>query len=174
MTRCPLAAAALLFSVAGFAAGCDALDAQQDFRESAFGLPAGIFRTDDGSNALNGEDDPDDWRSSPAYGPAADPSIVVTVRAYPNPARPEETVRLAVSVIGFGGVPGGLRLLAYPAAGTGRPVLLGERTGTLSDGSYGFEFFGGLLAPTGGGVLRRVVLLDGQGEPVTYGDVRIE
>lgn len=173
--RSPVRLVALpaLLALALGAGGCDAFDEQQAFREAAFGVPNGIFRTTDGENALNGEADPDDWRSAPLYGPASDPSIVVTRRASPNPAPREETVLISVRVTGFGGVPGGLRLVGFVP---GRPLVeLARTSGAVSNGPYNFEFSAGLLlTSTGEGGLRRVVLLDGQGEPVTYGDVLVE
>lgn len=147
--------------------GCDAGGAQSEFREAASLPPNGFFRTDDGVNPIGGDDDPDDWRTAPVYSG----KFLVTRRAYPNPAALQEVVTIEVRVTGFNVIPGGIRLVGYTE--TGRRVVLGYDPSATSDGAYAFTFFGGDLTDSGQSGLRRVILFDGQSQPLSYGDIYV-
>jgi hypothetical protein len=152
-------------------AGCDGGAGQQTFRELALAPPSGYTRTDDQGAVLS--TDPADWQVSPLYGPTS--SVWVTVQpAYPNPVAPDGIATLVLNVR-TGAVVGGVTAIGYV-----------ERAGQLPD-SYVLDdvadargFVTMALIPASqpaflqGGGLRRIVVFDGQGEPVTYGDLLIE
>ncbi|MDX1438796.1 MAG: hypothetical protein R3284_02730 [Rubricoccaceae bacterium] len=147
--------------------GCDAGDAQREFQEAAALPPSGIFRTMDGVNAIDGENDPDDWRTAPVYAGR----FLVSRRAYPNPAGISDVVTIEVRVTGFNVVPGGIRVVGYTE--NNRRVVLEEDLTATSDGVYAFTFFGGDLigsSPTG---LRRIIIFDGQFGVMSYGDLQL-
>ena len=151
-------------------ASCDSGGGQNIFREQALSPPAGFTRTDVDGNVVTL--DPDDWRTSPLHGPAN--TWVTAQPPYPNPVAPDGIVTLVLN-IRSGAVPGGVTAVGYV-----------EREGQLPD-SYvladqadarGFVVL--QITPAAhpafiqGGGLRRIVVFDGQSEPVTYGDLLIE
>ncbi len=168
--------AALRFTVAIAVTGalalvsCDSGSDQNLFRVQALAPPAGFTRTDVAGTVIS--TDADDWRTSPAHGPA---TTWVTVQpAFPNPVTPDGSVTLLLNVRS-GAIVGGVTAIGYV-----------ERQGQLPD-SYvladrpdasGFVTLS--IVPSAhpaflqGGGLRRIVVFDGQSEPVTYGDLLIE
>ena len=151
-------------------ASCDSGSGQNVFREQALAPPSGFTRTDAQGTIITA--DPDDWRTSPLHGPAY--TWVTVQPAFPNPVAPDGVVTLLLNVRS-GAVPGGVTAVGYV-----------ERTGQLPD-SYvladvadarGFVTLSIIPAAhpgfIQGGGLRRIVVFDGQSEPVTYGDLLIE
>lgn len=137
--------------------GCDAQKLQDDFAEAANRAPSGYTSTDRTGAVQN--EDADDWRTAPLYA-----GKVRVSPAYPNPTA-GETVVVAVSILEFGGLPGGLTLQAYGAGG--RLVVLDVLRDT-QPGTYLLSFS---PAAIGRADLVRVFLLDGSREFVSYGDV---
>lgn len=154
-----------IFAAIFFLSGCDAGEAQQSFRDAASLPPNGIFRTVDGVNALGGENDPDDWRTAPLYAG----KFLVSRRAFPNPANISDVVTIEVRVTGFNVIPGGIRVVGYTE--NNRRIVLGVDQSAASDGVYAFTFFGGDLNDTSGSGLRRIIIFDGQSQPLSYGDI---
>ena len=162
--RCVVA----LFLVALSLSGCDANNAQGDFRIAAGAVPSGIFRTVDGMTPLNGEHDPDDWRTAPIY---ATSGFRVNRRASPNPVQISGSGTVTIEVVTDARIPGGLQLVARDGLG-GRTVLT-----PFIDTPQGFTiftFFASEILGAEAGDLWRLVLFDNRGEPVTYGDLKIE
>ncbi len=148
---------------------CDANNAQVEFSIEAGGVPSGIFRTDDGFTALMGENDPDDWRTSPLY---ATSGFVVTNRAYPNPASLSGSDGFTIVISTIDAIPGGLFLVAFD--GFGERYELGPIESIPGPGSYAISRLTSLIQGAQAGELWRLVLFDSRGEPVTYGDILIE
>jgi hypothetical protein len=147
---------------------CDALDAQAEFEDAAFFPPQGIFRTTDGVNAIGGENDPDDWRTAPIYGTR----FLVTKRAFPNPASvSSEFVTIEVSVDGINAIPGGLQLVVNP--GTPQRRVVATAPEATSTGFYFLSFSPSSIPGVQSGDLVRLVMFDGRGSVVTYGDLLI-
>ena len=162
----PYVIAALAVSISLTLAACDSLDAQADYRADAAAAPAGFTRTVDGITLI--EDDPDDWRTAPR---AVTSGFRVSVRAFPNPADPQDAVNIGVSLTGE--LPGGLRLVGRTTSG--RLIELDEQPEASQPGTYFFQFVPAVLLEGASGGLRRVILFERQtSEPVTYGDVLIE
>jgi hypothetical protein len=143
--------------------GCDAVEGQDDFERDALQAPAGFARTDATGTLLS--DDPDDWRTAPLY--AFD--FLVTPRPYPNPARPDEGVTIQMQVSDV--IPGGLRLRAY--RGLERLPWQGLQVAVPGASFYTFTFFPGEITGAVPGELVRLIVFDGQGNTVTYGDLQI-
>jgi hypothetical protein len=161
----------LVLAVAAALAACDTAVLQNDFRIAALSVPQGFTRTD-ASGGVVGTADPDDWRSAPIYGPAAVTSVDVAP-IYPNPA--SGVVTLVVNVRS-GTIVGGLRVVGYVE----RPGQL-PQTFTLADEPDGrgpvIVLTISLASHPGftqGGGLRRLVLFDGQGDVISYGDLMVE
>ncbi len=149
--------------------GCDADNGQSDFRVAAGAIPSGIFRTDDGMTPLNGENDPDDWRTAPIY---ATSGFVVNRRASPNPARIAASEVVTIEVLTTAGIPGGLQLVARD--GTGGRIALSAFESIPGGGFQTYAFFVSEILGAQAGELWRLILFDNRGEPVTYGDLLIE
>lgn len=158
---------AVLF-VALSLSSCDANNAQGDFRTAAGAVPSGIFRTTDGMTPLNGENDPDDWRTAPLH---ATSGFRVNSRAYPNPVRISSTDIVMIVVVTDARIPGGLQLVARDGFG-GRTVLTPFKD--IPEGFTVFTFFPSEILGAQAGDLWRLVLFDSRGEPATYGDLQIE
>jgi len=149
--------------------GCDANNGQVDFRVAAGAVPSGIFRTTDGVTPLNGENDPDDWRTAPIY---ATSGFLVLQRGSPNPARLSVPDVVQIVVHADSQIPGGLQLVARD--GFGERIIITPFTDIPGAGSYPFTFFASEILSAQAGELWRLVLFDSRGEPVTYGDLQIE
>lgn len=154
--------------------GCDVSDAQREFEADAAAPPAGITPTDADGNVV-GTPDPDDWRSSPLF-----PSVTV-LPAYPNPVPFGfvAPVTIEVSIPFTNVVAGGLVLLAIDNRPLGRfAVVLDqvppESVFTLTSLRFtrsDLQVALNLPDPRG---LYRLIIRDGSGRLISYGDVRIE
>jgi hypothetical protein len=152
-------------------AGCDTAGDQRVFRELALAPPSGFTQTDAEGTVISA--DPADWRVSPLYSQTS--AVSVTARpAFPNPVASNGIATLILNVQ-TGAVVGGVTVIGYV-----------EQPGELPD-SYILDdradargFVDLSIVPAAhpgfvqGGGLRRIVVIDGQGEPVTYGDLMIE
>ncbi len=148
--------------------GCDANNDQLDFRSAASAVPSGIFRTLDGTTPLNGENDPDDWRTAPAY---ATSGFIVLNRAHPNPAHLDQSDTVTILITTLDRIPGGLQLVARN--GLGERIVLSQYR-DIPGGTEAFSFFVSEILGAQPGELWRLILFDSRGEPVTYGDLLIE
>ncbi len=167
----PYARFAAALALAALLPACDAFEQQNAFRLAALAEPSGITRTDTEGNVL--DTDPNDWRVSPLYGPAADIRVSVVSPAYPNPAQEDDLVTLRLLVEGAS-IPGGLSLVGLVEQ-DGRLRYVELDPGQPGQGFVDFAFRPAQqFTFAQGGGLRRLVVFDGQGEPVTYGDLLIE
>ena len=165
MIRTTLSLLALACTLSLVLVACDALDAQAEFENAASLPPQGIFRTTDGVSALNGENDPDDWRTAPLY---AFDGTRVTLKAHPNPARLDDNVILQLST--GEAIPGGVRI--RPVRGQQfAPILQTQEVS--GPGVVTFSFFPGEIVGAQPGDLWRLIVFDGRSNVVTYGDLQI-
>jgi len=144
---------------------CDSTrDEQEAFEREALAPPQGITETDGTGAVLS--TDPDDWRLGPRFPPPA----VHIKPAYPNPVHSGEII-LEIN-FGFDIEFRGLFLALYNPA---TDQLVRPPIASLPDargvGPQTFTFSAGALGRTG---LSRVVVYTGQGEILTYGDIRVE
>ena len=146
------------FGLAALAAGCDQAELQDAFEVAARRPPNGYTQTDAGGQVV--ANDPDDWRTSPAYAGRASVRPV-----YPNPSGDGLPFTLDVSILAFDGPPGGVVVRGYD--GAGRPFVLADLREN-QPGTYALPF-SPLRFPSRG--LHRVLVQDGLGGLISYGDV---
>jgi hypothetical protein len=157
----------LVVTVSG---GCDSQEAQREFEADANLPPSGIAVTDENGTIL--QDDPDDWRTSPAFA-----GVVRFEPAYANPTA-GNLVTVPVVVQQFNALPGGLELRGFDD--TDRLVLLDDLPQATQPGSYTFVFspsqfsVSGNLSSIRG--LHRVFVFGilGSSEVVSYGDIQVD
>ena len=160
--------AALAFGlIALLGSGCDGGVAQDEFELDAAQTPSGIFRTLDGTTALNGDDDPDDWRIAPIYATSA----FVSARAFPNPALLTDQVVILITSISFDAGFGELRAVGFTE--TGRRVVLDVVQGANGEGTFTIAFPAALLVDARPGI-RRIFVFDARSRLVTYGDLLVQ
>lgn len=129
-------------------------------QEALLTVPSGVTRTDATGAAL--ATDADDWRIGPGFATR----VIGVDPLFPNPVRASQTATLPVNT---NGTRGGLVLVVLEADGRFR--TLDERPDATQPGLPTLSFFGSQLGPVAG--LYRVVLLDGAGGVVSYGDVQL-
>lgn len=154
---------------------CDSgtADGQRLFADDALLSPvAGITRTDASATVLSR--DSSDWRIGPAY--------LTRVRFLELPSPNPVASGAAISfLIDTEGVPGGLELVAVQRRGDLVDFVEildpgARRDDATVSGFYSFSVSASQIAVAGGsgvGGLTRVVLLDGRGGVVSYGDVQV-
>lgn len=155
-----LALAALLLS------GCNTRGEQSEFVAQALQPPDGITETDENGSVI-GSEDPDDWRTAPLYA-----GRVVVEPAFPNPVAFGEQVTVGVTLLGFDGVPRGVRIDALRSDGQ-QLFEITRRPEVDQDGFFPIRF--NLSAAVGEAGLVRLILFDiGRNEVISYGDVQID
>jgi hypothetical protein len=163
-----LCAGALLVATSG----CDTTGEQHAFEAQAAQPPSGITHTDMEGNVI-GEEDPDDWRTSPLF-----PTVRVSP-AYPNPVPASFTgvVRVPINIPFTSQISGGLRLLILDPRPPGRVAVLNEipphsvfEFVELSFTLAGLQSALQLADPRG---LYRLYVHDGAGRLISYGDLRV-
>ncbi len=140
-------------------AACDSGKVQDAFADDASRPPSGYTATDDGGAVQR--PDADDWRTAPYYA-----GKVRVEPAYPNPTT-GASVTVAVTILEFNAVQGGLYLQARTPAGALRTL------DTIQDDAPGTYLLSFSPATVGRSGLFRVFLFDARREIVSYGDVLI-
>lgn len=159
----------LTLLLAFFIVHCSDNDDQRQFEREAMRAPDGITETD-GSGALTGDQDPDDWRIAPFFQ-----GLVEIDPAFPNPVMTNENVEIHIEITGIESVmgieavwidepyfhildeveqaplPPGLTVLRFPASRMG--------TTTNPESALG---------------LKRVLIFDRNRNIISYGDIRVE
>ncbi|MEX0647164.1 MAG: hypothetical protein WEA56_11670 [Balneolaceae bacterium] len=151
-----------------FVAACSQNDEQRAFENKAYSTSKDYTRT----NPTNGEvieNDPDDWRVSPFYQ-----GLVSIKPAFPNPASTSDNITINFNNHGIETV-SGLFVLAYYNS-TGGYSYLDEYRGHLQVGPTIINFQGGHVVqfPENPQGLYRVIILDGNENVISYGDVQVD
>ena len=151
------------------AAGCDSGlgEAQRQFDNQALLVrPDGFTEIEivDGTARVVSED-PDDWRLGPAFGV----NTQITQRPVPNPVGPRQQFTLTLFTDGLAG---GLLLRRINARGDAVVIPGTERPEAAFRGFYSFTLTGDDVAAGVDG-LYRLVVEDGRGRIVTYGDILV-
>lgn len=152
-----------------FFTACSQNDDQKEFEQKAFSEAEGYTETDPNNGKIINED-PDDWRISPFYQ-----GLVRIEPAYPNPAGSSDRINLYIHSNGIESVSDLSVIVYYGYSSSGSEMLLDEYSGELR-GSMNFNFQGSLVAqhtesPQG---TYRVIIVDGNENVVSYGDIQIE
>ncbi len=157
----PIRRLLLLAALVGSTAGCDSTnsEAQALFEAQALSIPSGFTRTTATGEVL--ATDADDWRIGPGYATR----VIAVDPIYPNPIRSGAFATLPVNT---SGTRGGLVLAVLQSDGRLR-TLDTEPTAT-QPGLPTLGFFGSEVGVVEG--LYRLLLLDGSGGIVSYGDVQ--
>lgn len=150
-------------------AGCDRNSAQEEFEREAFAAPNNFTRTDASGNIL--QNDPDDWRIAPLF----QGFVEINAPAYPNPSIGQRfTIELLIT--GLEAVSG---LEIYTRDQVGRPfILYNDNRRPLPPGLLDIYLEPAWLTPSrvyseaiG---LHRIFIYDGNGNMITYGDLKVE
>lgn len=152
---------------------CSESNAQREFENQAFSQPSGITEmTSTGGPVDNGENDPDDWRIAPDF----QGSISIETPAYPNPVSFSDEIEILASVNSFGAV-NGLQVYAFqqPTQPRGPLVII---DGQLETGFKTIHIDPETFASSTGtgnfGNLYRIIIYDGSGNVISYGDVQVQ
>ena len=148
---------------------CSQSDEQREFENEAISLPENFTVTGDNGAIIDGQTDPDDWRTAPFFQ-----GLVYINPAYPNPALSNGRINIDVQVVGLDGV-SGLRVLAFDNE-TNLRFLYETPSSPLPPGLTSISINALDIArfdenPTG---LYRIILEDREGNIVSFGDVKIE
>ena len=153
--------------LAVFVAGCGATDvreAQRLFEAEAFTLPAsGFTETPDGVTVR--DEDPQDWRIAPRF--LGD--FELTLPPYPNPVGRGESIQLLGTFADRNGA-----LIPYRLTRDGDLLRIEGAcvSGSTLAPAPVYTVFADCIG-LGESGLFRLVLLDGRGDVVTYGDVSV-
>lgn len=148
--------------------GCDVTNtnANQELfeRDALETTPSGFTATSADGSIIEGEEDPDDWRTAPLYAVGRFEMAQVP---FPNPYAERSGLAFSGFVEGLG------ELVLWRLQLNGVLVLLDRQE--LGSGSRGFSFVddGTWFSNVQPG-LHRLVVLDGRGRVVTYGDIEVE
>lgn len=162
----------ICFGIAALAS-CSESEDQRDFREQALSGPSGIMAmTVNGTPVEDGENDADDWRTAPAFTGLT--GVEVTP-VFPNPVSFNSSFELQVNIKGSGFV-NGLQIFAFQDPND--PTLLRTESQTQNARLCTFRISPQEFASSAGtgnlGNLYRIVIYDGRGDIISYGDVQIE
>jgi len=151
------------------AAGCSQNRDQRDFENQAFRSPDGFTQTSPSGEVL--DSDPDDWRIAPFFQ-----GLVEVRPAYPNPVQTTGQVKIDVEVTGIEAV-SGLRLVVFYFDDTIEPVYIDQRAplppglSVINVNPIELGRFNTVESALG---LHRVILMDGNENIITYGDIKVE
>ena len=148
---------------------CSQSDDQREFEQQAFSTPEGFTETKSNGEIVEGRADPDDWRVSPFYR-----GLIDVFPPYPNPVLTNERVTFEVSVAGIDAVDG-FRVYAFYRGSSLFP-LFPEFQRPLPPGLLSISLNPLDIAeirenPQG---LYRIIVLDAEGNVITYGDIRVD
>jgi hypothetical protein len=152
-------------------AGCSSQDDQRSFEDEALKPPDGITETDGSGNIVESNEDPDDWRTSPFYQ-----GLISFEPAYPNPALTSD----AITIRAFVSIDAGLDRLSahvYHYERESWPELDVIDSSPIPSGEVQLQFSAQNLTRPGEqtpGGLYRILIFDGRGHLVSYGDIEIE
>lgn len=148
---------------------CDRNSAQDEFERLAFSTPQNFTRSDNNGNIIS--NDPDDWR----IGPLFEGLVEVNAVPYPNPSIGLR-FNIELLITGLEAVSG---LEVYTRDQFGRPfIIYNDNRRPLPPGLLDFFIEPSWLTPSriyseaiG---LHRIFIYDGNGNLITYGDLKVE
>ena len=163
----------LLCSIAFSFMQCSEDEEQRDFEQMALRPPSGIVAMSaNGTPVEDGESDPDDWRIAPEFLGI----FIIETAAFPNPVAFNSSFEILISINSFQAV-NGLRIFAFQQPSQMGAALIQE-TGPLNIGVRSIRLSPQQFASSTGtgnvGDLYRIIIYDGRGDVISYGDVQIE
>jgi len=149
--------------------GCSGQEDQREFEKQAYQSPQGYTETDQSGRPVEGMEDPDDWRTAPFFQ-----GLIIVEPAWPNPALTTDEIRLEVTVTTTDAQINQLSARALMDNGSIR-FLDGIESSPLSFGRHVLSFPARSLSRfEDARGLHRVLLFDGTGNIVSYGDILVE
>lgn len=151
------------------AAGCGQNRDQRDFENQAFRPADGFTQTSSTGDVISA--DSDDWRIAPFFQ-----GLVEVNPAYPNPVQTTDRVNIDVDITGIEAV-SGLRLVVYHFDDAIEPIFVDQRAPlppgltVISINPVELGRFNTVESAIG---LHRLILLDGNENVITYGDIKVE
>ena len=152
-------------------AGCGQSDDQREFEREAFAAPDGFTKTTNGVDIES--EDPDDWRISPFYQGLVD----IEAPAYPNPVETSDQVRIE----NFNRDQAVTRLRTivwFAEEGFEQDVPSGNydnlESNSITTISINPRELSRFDNPESWVGLKRVILLDQDGNVISYGDIMVE
>ncbi|REL37673.1 hypothetical protein DYD21_07770 [Rhodohalobacter sp. SW132] len=153
---------------------CGQDDDQRDFEQEAFSLPDGITQTDNSGQIVEGNEDPDDWRVAPFFQGL----VYIDPLPFPNPVQVSDVLRIHVDP--FQEALNGLIILVISENAANReprqiynhaqsPLPPGPTVVDLNP----IQFSWNNTAQNARG-LHRLILVDGSGNVISYGDILVE
>lgn len=155
----------LILSV--FLVQCSGSDDQREFEREAMQESNEITETD-GSGALAGEHDPDDWRIAPFFQ-----GLVDIDPAFPNPVLTNEDVFIHVEIPGVASVSRLEALVRFEDGWFGELEVVDDPS-TLTVLRFSAIRLGRNQNPESALGLKRILIFDGNGNIISYGDIRVE
>lgn len=158
----------LLILVCPVMANCSGNEDQRDFEREALSTPSGYTQTD-GSGAVTGQTDSNDWRVAPFFQ-----GLVEIRPAYPNPVQTTENVSIDIVVTGVESV-NGYEVVVWFETGSIKtvhgftPLHPGENRATISAIELGM-----VNTPESAVGLKRVLIFDGRDNLISYGDILVQ
>lgn len=153
-----------------FLSGCGQDDEQRKFEQQAFQSPSGITETDFSGNLIN--EDSDDWRVSPFYAGI----FFVEPVPFPNPVSLSDKFNISVDNPYQEGI-SFLKIVVLIEDGSSfdfKTIYSSQQQEELEVIVLDPGQFGRFQNPESARGLHRVILLDGQDNVVSYGDVRVK
>ena len=144
---------------------CSDNDEQRQFERQAFQSPSEITETNE-VGELTGNQDPDDWRIAPFF----QGRVLEVHPAYPNPASTTQDIYIDITL--FTEAVSSIRVFVIHE-GTGPPVFLDEDRNPGMTVILRFQAIE-LLRFEGETGIRRILLLDGNDNIISYGDILVE
>lgn len=163
-----------LISVLAFALmSCSESEAQREFENQALTQPSGITEmTPNGGPVEGGENDSDDWRIAPDF----QGSISFLTKPHPNPVAFNQDIKIQLNIGSFESV-NGLQIAAFQQPNQ----IIGpfiQKTGQLDPGLFERQINPEAFASSTGtgnfGNLYRIIIYDGNGNVISYGDVQVQ
>lgn len=163
--RCQNFIACLLFGL--LLLGCGKSDDQKEFEDQAFSTPSGYTETIDANHEPD-KVDPDDWRISPMYQGIVSFNVI----PWPNPVTFNGQLNFDLGIL-----PQGVSNIDIYVFSESSQNLLGPidniSSTELQGGNVNIRLAASNFSNTGSSGLFRILILDGQEDVISYGDVQV-
>jgi hypothetical protein len=147
---------------------CGQSDDQRDFEASAFSEADGFTQTDSGGEVISS--DPDDWRIAPFFQ-----GVVEVDPPFPNPVQSTDQFTLNIWITGVEAV-NGIRIYAF-YGGNNIRLVYEDNQRPMPTGLANLPPISAaeiVELPESPQGLYRIIVLDGDENVITYGDIRVD
>jgi|GEM_PF-639632 len=161
----------LLLVAIPIVSGCSSTDGdQRRFEQQAWNSPVSGITETDGLNSITGSEDPSDWQISPFYE-----TLVTISPAWPNPVGTADEIQIELMVVSTGAL-SGMQILVLDPDGTTHTVGTTYQAPSFGPENIrlqGLEL-GSPPVPENARGIKRVLILDLNGNLISYGDVMVQ